>query len=159
MCRYIPWNDEEIEFVIYYNGAKQKETIKKYYVYDRKQNRMVKKSLDLHSGEPYYFVSLTEENTEPPKPRELSISNYPNPFNPETTFSYSLPKDGKVSINIYNLKGQKVKTLINGYYKSGHYTSVWNGKNNNGKSVSSGVYFYKLKTKDKTIIRKMMLLK
>ncbi|MCK4696010.1 MAG: T9SS type A sorting domain-containing protein, partial [Candidatus Cloacimonetes bacterium] len=73
--------------------------------------------------------------------------NYPNPFNPETTISFNVSrKDAKdAKIEIYNLKGQKVKTLMNERLEAGKHTAIWNGRDDNNKPVSSGIYFYKLK--------------
>jgi hypothetical protein len=85
--------------------------------------------------------------------------NYPNPFNPETTISFSIPVDCKVDLAIYNIKGQKVKTLVNEYLEKGFHNVIWNSRNNSGKQVSSGVYFYQFRTERKQIIRKMLLLK
>jgi len=87
------------------------------------------------------------------------LSNYPNPFNPTTTIAYSLPNDGMIELNVYNIKGQLVKTLVKEEKLAGSYEIVWNGKDNNEKSVSSGIYFYKFSTKDDTIMKKMLLLK
>ncbi len=85
--------------------------------------------------------------------------NYPNPFNPETNISFSMPSEQKVQLTIYNLKGQKVRQLVNGVFASGKHSVVWNGKDDNGKQVCSGLYFYKLKTDNKEISKKMLLLK
>ena len=85
--------------------------------------------------------------------------NYPNPFNPETTINYSLKENSKVSLNIYNIKGQKVKQLVSDQLSAGQHSVIWNGKNDNGKSVSSGIYFYKLKAGKYSKIKKMLLLK
>jgi hypothetical protein len=85
--------------------------------------------------------------------------NYPNPFNPETKISFSLTQDQEIEITVYNLKGQKVRTLYTGIIPSGEQSVVWNGKDDDGKSVGSGLYFYKLKTKDKELTKKMLLLK
>ncbi len=85
--------------------------------------------------------------------------NYPNPFNPETSIAYSLKTSGLVSLDIYNVKGQKVKTLINDNQEAGSHTAVWNGRDDKGNNVSSGVYFYKLKSGNYTSTRKMILLK
>ena len=70
--------------------------------------------------------------------------NYPNPFNPTTTISFSIPDENRINLTIYNLKGQKVKTLVNNDLDKGIHSVVWNGIDESGKSVSSGVYFYKL---------------
>ncbi len=90
-------------------------------------------------------------------------SIYPNPFNPETTISYSLKEDTKVSISIYNIKGQKVRSLVNAQIQAGFHTVTWNGKNENGENVSSGIYFSIFdaisKEKDYTSVKKIVLLK
>ena len=87
------------------------------------------------------------------------IGNYPNPFNPETTISYQLPENCKVELTVYNLKGQKVKTLVNETLESGNHTVIWKGKDDNGKSVSSGIYFYKMKIENHVETKKMILMK
>ena len=98
----------------------------------------------------------------------ISLSNYPNPFNPNTTMSFSLTaKDAKnAKIEVYNLKGQKVKVLdcinrvdANARDSRFTYSTVWDGTNENGYPVSSGVYFYKLKSGEIEISKKMLLLK
>ncbi len=85
--------------------------------------------------------------------------NYPNPFNPETTISYDVKKAGKLSLDIYNIKGQKVKTLINGNKGVGNHSVVWNGRNDKNENVASGVYFYKLTSGDYSEAKKMILMK
>jgi len=85
--------------------------------------------------------------------------NYPNPFNPTTTISFSTKEAGYVSINIYNMKGQLVKTLVNKQLDAAYYDIVWNGKDNSDKSVSSGIYFYKMKSNNYTATKKMILMK
>lgn len=85
--------------------------------------------------------------------------NYPNPFNPETNIAFDLAKSSKVSVEIYNIKGQKVKTLINEFRQPGNYTLTWKGKDDNDKSVASGIYFCRFKTKDYSSTRKMLMLK
>ena len=91
------------------------------------------------------------------------IGIYPNPFNPETTISYSLKADSKVSLFIYNIKGQKVRSLVNGHIQAGFHTVTWNGKDENDKNVSSGIYFSIFdavnKEKDYTSVKKVILLK
>ncbi|MBT4331775.1 MAG: T9SS type A sorting domain-containing protein, partial [Candidatus Cloacimonetes bacterium] len=73
--------------------------------------------------------------------------------------TFSIPKEGKVNLSVYNIKGQLVKTLVNRRIISGSHIVNWNGQDNAGKRVSSGVYFYKLKTAEKEISKKMLLLK
>jgi len=69
--------------------------------------------------------------------------NYPNPFNPETSIKFALKEAGNVRIDVFNIKGQHVKTLINEHLEAAHHSVVWDGKDTNGVNVSSGVYFYK----------------
>ncbi|MCD4820394.1 MAG: CotH kinase family protein [Candidatus Cloacimonetes bacterium] len=85
--------------------------------------------------------------------------NYPNPFNPETTISFNLNQKSKIDLSIYNIKSQKVVTLVNDILIAGEHKIIWNGKDNRENIVSSGIYLYKLKTNGKTFLRKMILLK
>ncbi len=93
-----------------------------------------------------------------PKNFELK-QNYPNPFNPSTTISFSLKIDGPVKLLVYNMKGQLVRTLLNENKKAGIYTMNWDGVDDNGNKVPSGVYIYALKAKDYTKARKMTFMK
>ena len=86
--------------------------------------------------------------------------NYPNPFNPETNFSFSLNLAGKINLDIYNVKGQKVKTLVNTAMNSGKHFAQWDGKDNNEREVASGIYLYRLKHNDIDVqTRKCLLIK
>ncbi len=85
--------------------------------------------------------------------------NYPNPFNPITTISFSLVEAGNVSINIYNMRGQLVKTLVNAELENAYHEVSWNGKDNNGKNTASGVYFYTMRTQNYNSTKKMILMK
>ncbi|MBL7014403.1 MAG: carboxypeptidase regulatory-like domain-containing protein [Candidatus Marinimicrobia bacterium] len=85
--------------------------------------------------------------------------NYPNPFNPKTEIQFDLPENGIVEVAIYNLMGQKINTLISGELAPGFHKIEWNGKDLNGQSVSSGMYFYSFTSKGFKSTRKMLLLK
>ena len=85
--------------------------------------------------------------------------NYPNPFNPRTEIQFDLPENGIVEVAIYNLMGQKINTLISGEMEPGFHTIDWNGKDMNGHSVASGMYFYSFSSKGFKSTRKMLLLK
>ena len=87
------------------------------------------------------------------------FGNYPNPFNPTTTINYSLKENSKVSLNIYNIKGQKVKQLVSDQLPAGQHSVIWNGKDDNDKTVSSGMYLYKLKIGNYEKTKKMILMK
>jgi tetratricopeptide (TPR) repeat protein len=86
-------------------------------------------------------------------------NNYPNPFNPTTNICFDLASASRVSLNIYNIKGQKVYKLVDDYLEADKYRYQWDSINNNGRQVSSGVYFYQLRTMDYTKTCKMLLLK
>jgi hypothetical protein len=87
------------------------------------------------------------------------IGNYPNPFNPETSIAFSTKENGPVSIDIYNVRGQKVRSLLNENKEAGNHTVVWNGKDDNGKNVASGVFFYRMKSGKYSSTKKMILMK
>ena len=87
------------------------------------------------------------------------LGNYPNPFNPTTRISYSLLQQEMVNISIYNVKGEKIKTIVNEIMSTGNHQILWQGTNDKGKSVSSGIYFYKLRAGRYTETGKMILLK
>jgi hypothetical protein len=88
-----------------------------------------------------------------------NVGNYPNPFNPETTIRFNMSKAGKANVAIYNLKGQLVKTILNGDVTAGNKEVVWNGTDAQNNSVASGVYFFRVKTDNQTINKKMVLQK
>jgi hypothetical protein len=85
--------------------------------------------------------------------------NYPNPFNPTTTITFGLPRAGQVRLAVYNLLGQRVATLMDGFKPAGWHEVSWNGRNDEGSAVSSGVYFYRLETDEFIQSRKMLLIK
>ncbi|MDD4156207.1 MAG: T9SS type A sorting domain-containing protein [Candidatus Cloacimonetes bacterium] len=84
---------------------------------------------------------------------------YPNPFNPSTTIDFNLAEDNNVKIEIYNIKGQKVKTLIDEYRQAGNHHIIWDGQDNLNHNCSNGLYFYKMQTNNYVNIKKVMLLK
>jgi hypothetical protein len=85
--------------------------------------------------------------------------NYPNPFNPSTDVAYSLPKAGHVELKVYNVLGQEVVTLVDEHMPAGNHTVTWDGRNAQGSSVSSGVYFYRIAAERFSDTKKMMMLK
>jgi len=90
----------------------------------------------------------------------FQAANYPNPFNPLTTFKYSLPRAGHLKLSVYNVRGQRVKTLIDGPRPAGaDQTAVWDGTTNLGSAAASGLYFYEARTSGKVITGKMTLLR
>ncbi len=92
-------------------------------------------------------------------PTEFHLAqNYPNPFNPTTRISYQLPRDTRVTLKVYNLKGEEVRTLVDGYRIAGRYEVEWNAQNNVGGRVASGVYLYRLQGDGVSEVRRMVLL-
>lgn len=104
------------------------------------------------------ITGLNNENNEIPKDIVL-YQNYPNPFNPSTTIEYSLSRSVDVNIGIYNVYGELIKSFEENSKPPGRYSVVWRGDDNYGNRVSSGVYFLKLTARNKTITKKLMLLK
>lgn len=86
-------------------------------------------------------------------------ANYPNPFNPITAFDYSLPTRAYVVIEIFNIAGSRVAMLVNEELSAGVHTTSWDGTNENGQPMGSGVYFYRLQADDYSQTRRMVLLK
>jgi hypothetical protein len=89
----------------------------------------------------------------------FQLGNYPNPFNPETTISYTLPASGSVSLEIYNSRGQLVRSLMQEEQPAGEHSLIWNGRDDSGHSVASGLYLYRIACQGKHETRKMLLLK
>lgn len=87
------------------------------------------------------------------------VQNYPNPFNSSTLFSFHLPKEEFVSLKIYDATGRLIITLINQNMSTGEHKFIWDGKDNNGDLISSGVYFYRLNTNDYSETKKLILIK
>ena len=109
---------------------------------------------NINNGE----ITEVNDNDSVPMATQL-ISNYPNPFKPMTKISLNMPNSEKVALRIYNLKGQLVKTLVDDNIKSGKSTYVWNGTDEQNNKVASGLYFYKLETANRTVTKKMIMLK
>lgn len=104
--------------------------------------------------------AANQEPKESNLPKTFGLDqNYPNPFNPTTTISYQLAEQRDVRLVIFNILGQVVKTLVDGVQPAGFYTVRWDGRNNEGMRVSSGMYFYRLKAGNTFMTKKMLLLK
>jgi hypothetical protein len=105
----------------------------------------------------YPYTSTPQDNA-PGLVTRLN-NNYPNPFNPTTTISFDLAKPGKVSLRVFNVRGQEVKMIASGEYGSGKHHIVWDGRDSRNTPVASGVYFYRLETNGYTQTRKMLMMK
>ena len=94
-----------------------------------------------------------------PVARTALLPNLPNPFNPSTTICYTLGEEAPVALTVFNVHGREVRTLIRGTEQAGPHEAVWDGKDNRGRDVGSGLYFYLLRAGDFQDTRKMVLLK
>ena len=103
------------------------------------------------------FVDIDDE-TPVPHNTEL-VGNFPNPFNPETIIQFSLSKESHVKIEIFNIRGALVRTLVDSEFTEGVHDISWNGEDKNGNLTTSGVYFYRMKTDDYQSVKRMVLLK
>jgi flagellar hook assembly protein FlgD len=108
-------------------------------------------------GDNEYFSAVADVRL--PGAKITLEQNVPNPFNPETTIRFSLPSSERVTLNVYSASGALVRTLVDGVQPSGSHSFTWNGVDNSGNAVSSGVYFYRLNAGKFNDTRKMVLLK
>lgn len=123
--------------------------------------------LDAPNTPRYYKVivgtasyAANESNGIPLQPVAYALGqNYPNPFNPATTIRYSIAKRSDVTLEIYNTLGQRVRMLFNGSRMTGEYETVWDGTNDGGAHVASGVYFYRLRTGEFSAVRKLVMIR
>ncbi len=116
--------------------------------------------MNIYASSVQYDPSDVTDPDNPALPDGFVLSqNYPNPFNPSTEISFTLPTKSDVTLSVYNTLGQRVKTIVDGECPAGDYTVTWDGKDNGGNAVSTGVYFYRLTADGVTESKKMMLLK
>ncbi len=105
------------------------------------------------------LVGIEEEGKTGLPSQFTLFQNHPNPFNPYTDIRYALPKGSYVNLVVYNILGQKVKTLVDKNQRGGFHTVRWDGKNQRGQQVGTGIYFYKIEAGSFTQTKKMLLLK
>ena len=106
------------------------------------------------------MLSVELLNTEELIPLEFALyQNYPNPFNPLTKIKYDLPRESRVIIQIFDLQGRKINTLVDGVKNAGRNMVTWDARNDNGESVSAGMYIYMIKAGEYIEKRKMVYLK
>lgn len=129
------------------------------------------KDNDVIAGRTYYYTirdldrygNRTEfgpVSVEIPIPKELSLAqNYPNPFNPSTRIRYQVPKHDHIKLTVYNMMGQKVASLVDTQQEPGYYTVEWNGRNDQGNAVSTGLYIYRIQSSEKVQTKRMIKLK
>jgi hypothetical protein len=128
--------------------------------YDRVNNILAVPCFSSNSVDFIHIVPQSIENGKNSLPSKIELyQNYPNPFNPSTTIEYYLSKMSNVELKIYNLFGQEVKTLVNGFQTAGNKSVVWNGVSNLNQVVAAGIYYYKIQVGKEAQCRKMLYLK
>ena len=150
---------DEIEVMFYY-GDKGMKKAPAAYVYNPETLLFEAGSLKASNLGDYGYLSFNrgEGSSLVPLVTELK-QNYPNPFKAQTNISWILAKDAPVSVDIYNLRGQKVKTLFSGLGQKGRQSLAWDATDLHGNKVASGVYFWRLSTPETTKVQKMLVLK
>jgi hypothetical protein len=132
---------------------------KAYKFYALAQDRAGNSTLNRSNEVEVKVISVSVNDDEALPDRFELAQNYPNPFNLSTVIKFSLPVRSKVKIEVYDILGRKVKLLVNGEYEAGKWKVIWNGQNDKGFSVSSGVYLYRMKAGEFMSVKKMILLK
>ena len=108
----------------------------------------------------YIYGTMVSSDNLLIEPNSILFQNFPNPFNPSTTIKFSIQDNSKIKLTVYNIKGQKVKTLINDNFAKGKHSIIWNGDDELGEPVISGIYLYKFNVNGKTeAVKKCLLLK
>ena len=103
--------------------------------------------------------SIVEKFSDEPVIKEINLfQNYPNPANPSTTISFILPEDSNIELSIFNVKGQKVKTLQKEYLSKGTHNTIWEGNDSNNNKVAADIYLIRLIAKGQTYTKKMILM-
>jgi len=154
------------KFMYYFSGKEDRE--KAYQVLERlkefyPESMLVSEAQGLLKNMVIHLAKgnvgkVSAESVSVPSKSEL-FGNYPNPFNLTTVIKYSLEENTKVSLKIFNILGQQIKTLVNDYREAGTYSVIWNGRDSQGIEMPSGIYLYVLKAGDKVFTKKLTLLK
>jgi 5'-nucleotidase/UDP-sugar diphosphatase len=133
---------------------------RKGHISDWSSQKLVYLADKLDNSIGFPLAKISEDETGVSQPQEFQLlQNYPNPFNPETDISYNLPEDSHVKLTVYNLLGQTVKTLVDEYQSAGSKRVTWDGTDEQGNKVASGVFLYKLQAGTLTDTKKMILMK
>ena len=176
ICAYIidlDFEESDVEFEIYeYGGRSGSRRIENYTVMsiatidgtDDVNSALVPSETGFNKKEMFYVVSFKNSDIANdgddilPLKTELE-GNFPNPFNPVTTIKYNLSKQENVSLRVYNIRGQLVRTLVDEVQEGGSYSVVWSGESDSGRNMASGLYFYRFEAGEYRAVRRMVLLK
>jgi hypothetical protein len=115
----------------------------------------------IRGGYETVYGSHASQSTPPDTetPPSFSFTLYPNPFVMQTRIEYAVPQETKVDLVVYDVSGRRVKTLTSGQHKPGYYSTVWNGRDSNGREVASGVYFMQFEASELSIQEKVLLMR
>ena len=149
----------ELELRVFYDTKAAYNPIPRYQTWNIETEQYENNALTLSERQPYYMVKMDAGSLSDTPAPKLYMANYPNPFNPDTTLRFNLPEDAEINLEIYNLKGQKVRQLLSGSQTAGMHTCLWDAKDNGGTKVSSGIYFAVLSTQGNQLSRKLLLMK
>lgn len=149
----------EASIVFYYEG-KGAKAAQGWKLYNPKSMVFEDGTLSLSAKDKYSYISFKHKAGDSPVPLVTALhQNYPNPFNPDTNISFILGSDMPVILDVFNIKGQKVKRLCDRELPRGQHSIQWNGRDANNRPVASGMYFYRLSSPEGVQTRKMMLMK
>ncbi len=150
---------KNLEFRMYFPQKSANAHVLDYSVLNNQSGRFESRKVAVSECKEFLQVKIGETD-EPLLPSATKLfNNYPNPFNPETTISFNLAEQGFVTIEVFNIRGQKVKTVVKDAFVPGHHSVVWDGTDRKGNPVSSGMYFYRMNSQDHFSTKKMLLLK
>lgn len=149
---------KEVEFRLYFPAKSASSIVPEYAVFNLQTGVYESKTARVSDFKGFLRVQLTKTGEIPPPTATRLFQNYPNPFNPVTSIKYDLAETSQVRMDIFNVKGQLVKTLLNQEMLAGTHSVIWDGKDGQGRSVSSGVYFYRMSLPNKVLTNKMLLL-
>ncbi len=148
----------DMTFEMYYGDKAGNKKVIDYFTYDPKAMELHQGTVHVEEVKDYYMVSFKDEGHSF-TPTDYKLINFPNPVSNSVTIRYSLPNTEHIELSIYNCKGQYITTLKDDEQSSGFHTVTWNGKDEHGKNAPNGVYFYRLSTSGKDIVKKMLLMR
>jgi hypothetical protein len=159
---YFPYDDSYMYILQVYSNIEGEELTFKYYdsvndeVVEYRESITFENYMVVGDGFDTYALSSVDM----PAPDDYNLEDaYPNPFNPSTELSFSIMDAGNITLNIYDMMGRLVNTLVDGHLENGYHSVIWDGIDSNGNAVSSGMYIYALQGEGLSITKKMVLMK
>lgn len=149
----------ELELRVFYDRKASYNAIPSYQSWNMETEQYEDNALSLSEYKHYYMMKMDAGSLNDSPIPKLYMENHPNPFNPDTTLRFSLPEAADIDLGIYNLKGQKVRNLLNDTKTAGMHSCLWDAQDNNGNKVASGIYFAVLSYQGNQLSRKLLLMK